>query len=132
RSLRRRREPVSRVVRSKPDDHHHGTRATRREGNAAVTFVSWSWPLAPSELPDARFLQTHGRTVANAEIHDAAGSEPDESAIRGQLHPVNELALPVDDIVNRPAIDVLTRSDPEIPVGVGAGRTRRERGLVVR
>src|SRR5204863_7800864 len=99
---------------------------------AVVTISSCSWSSQQSELLHARFLQTHGRTIANAEIHDAAGSEPDESAIRGQLHPVNELALPIDDIVNGPAIDVLTGSDPEIAVGVGAGRTRRERGLVVR
>jgi hypothetical protein len=62
-----------------------------------------------------------GLSIPNAEVHDAVWAESGKLAIQRELDAVNELALSVHDIVDGPSVDIVTGSDPEIPVGVGAG-----------
>src|ERR1700682_348238 len=88
------------------------------------------WPANP---PNARFLQVCDTSVANCEVHDppASRTEADENSILWKLHSVDQLALALDDVVDRNAVDVLARSDPEISIRVGACGPGRKRWLVV-
>lgn len=80
----------------------------------------------------ARLLQMRGRSIANCQVNDSARSKPNQHAVLGKLHPVDQLAAPVDNVVNRNGIHILARPDPQIALRIGARGSRRERRLVVR
>ena len=60
-----------------------------------------------------------GCPITNRKVHHAARAKSNKDTIGGQLHSVDQLAFAVDDVVDRTRIDVLTRANPEISLGVG-------------
>src|SRR5687767_15596331 len=86
-----------------------------------------------AQLSKRRLLELGGLSFAERQVDVPVRREGHDRATLRNLHPLDELALAIYDVVDRPPLDRFRRdrADPDVALGIGASGVREERRLVV-
>src|SRR5688572_13689771 len=104
-------------------------RAAVKRRASSVSAISG--PRVQLQLSDAPFFQPSDVPFAKGKVNHSPRPEPGDHSPRWKLDAVDQLPLPIHDVVDRPPVQVLRRPYPQIPLGVDTRCASDERRLVV-